>query len=483
MGYRTVKGAAVKALVRCGWLLFVLAPGAVAQPQVLTAQEVREDVDQFQLELEQRAAYLKPGNPDYRSALEAIRAKGAAGLTVYQLGIEIDKVLALLIDSHSAAGYAVPVGYLPFWMDDSRGRAVAFWPDRSGFVDSDFPFVSRIDGRTIGEWVEALKVVVPRGSPQYVRRYGLWLLILIQYARDVVGDDRSAGVLVELESGDGAAHKALSLSVATRYPAVSVWPATSSEILPGNIGYLRLIGMWDEAARAEIVQWMPRFRSTAGLIIDIRDIGGGDRDVLRTLYPYLVRARDRPRVANVAKYRLSPTFGPDHLASRRIFRWDWSGWTFADRLAIAELMATFAPEWEPPAGEFSDWHFWVLSKRLDPAAYDYSGPVVFLTNEQNGSASDVILSAVKGLRRVTIVGRPSLGASGAYVETTLPHSGIRLRLSSMASFQRDGRFYEGHGVEPDVYVDVEPEFLVGIGPDTELQAAIDVIRRTVGRAW
>ena len=42
--------------------------------------------------------------------------------------------------------------------------------------------------------------------------------------------------------------------------------------------------------------------------------------------------------------------------------------------------------------------------------------------------------------------------SGRYREIRLPRSGITIQLSSMASFQPDGRTYDGHGVDPDIMV-------------------------------
>jgi C-terminal processing protease CtpA/Prc len=154
---------------------------------------------------------------------------------------------------------------------------------------------------------------------------------------------------------------------------------------------------------------------------------------------------------------------------------EWQGWTLAEQIAIAEFMETFEPEWEVPQGEFSDWHFWVLSKATKPQTYYFDRPIVFLMDRRDYSASDVILSSVKGIPNVTLLGAPSGGMSGAVVDSVLQHSEINLRLSSMASFQNTGRLFDGVGVEPDIHLEPEPEYYLVGGPDAVLERAIQII--------
>ena len=60
----------------------------------------------------------------------------------------------------------------------------------------------------------------------------------------------------------------------------------------------------DDVAVAEIIEMMPRFRNTKGLVVDVRDNGGGSREPLRWLFSYLASDNDPPRVVNCARYRL-----------------------------------------------------------------------------------------------------------------------------------------------------------------------------------
>jgi len=451
--------------------------------EFLTQAELEEDLDQFQIELEGRYAYLRFNEPDYESAIRAIRDIAGDGMSVDEFDIELSKVLALSIDGHGGIGGGrFPVGYLPFRMERIGNRYIAFWPDRRDFFETSYPYVTKIDGMSMDDWRAALRVIVAKGSPSYTTYFTLRYLEYIRFARSIAGTDDPDVVEVELESRDGSRRVSTFLEIADEPPRVETWPDSESGFLDGNIGYLRITS-WLEEGLDEIETWMPRFAGTRGLIIDIRDNRGGTRSILRELYPYVVSASDPPHVANAAKYRLYSEFPYDYLASRNMYRENWIGWSSAERSAISEFMETFEPEWIVPESEFSAWHFWVLSKTSKPDAYDYQGQIIFLMDKTCWSASDVVLSSVKGLPNVTLIGEPSIGASGARIITTLENSGLDLYLSSMASFQNTGLLFETNGVEPDIYLEPRPEFFLQDGDDRVLRYAIQRIvgTRRVGR--
>lgn len=452
-------------------------PEAVAPPSkkaavFLTRAELEEDLDEFQSELEDRFAYLRYNQPDYAGAIRAIRDNLSIGMSLDDFDIELTKVMALFIDGHSVVlGGYFPEGYLPFRLERIGNRYIGFWPDRRNFVAASFPYVTRIDGMDFDEWRNVLQVMIPKGSPSYITYYTLRYLEYIRFARSLAGIDDPDVVEVELESRDGSRRVTTFLEIADEPPIVETWPDSESGFIDGNIGYLR-ITRWLEDAPGEIATWMPRFAGTRGLIIDLRDNRGGSRNNFLGLYPYFVSASDPPRVANVAKYRLSSRFPYDYLAGRNLYRETWSGWSPAERSAISDFMETFEPEWVVPQAEFSDWHFWLLSKKWDPEAYDYPEPIIFLMDKTCWSASDVVLSSVKGMANVTLIGEPSIGASGAMIATTLQNSGIELYMSSMASFQNTGQLYETNGVLPDIYREPRPEYYLRNGVDTVLEYAV-----------
>jgi hypothetical protein len=181
-------------------------------------------------------------------------------------------------------------------------------------------------------------------------------------------------------------------------------------------------------------------------------------------------------VFTAAAYRLHGVHGEDHLAQRFMYRAGAKEWTDRERMAVAAFAKTFAPKWQPPKGQFSDWHYLALSRLDDADIVHYQKPVVVLMNAKCFSATDIFLAGLKGLPGVTLIGTPSGGGSALSQTVTLGQTPFRLRLGSMVSYQSDGRLFDGHGVQPDMVVEAVPEYHVG-GRDNVLDEAVRRIRR------
>jgi len=72
------------------------------------------------------------------------------------------------------------------------------------------------------------------------------------------------------------------------------------------------------------------------------------------------------------------------------------------------------------------------------------------------------------------MGLPSGGGSGCYQNYRLHNSHIRIQLSSMASFQPNGKLYDGNGIQPDIAIEPIPTDFIG-KTDSVLKAAIKYI--------
>jgi hypothetical protein len=177
-----------------------------------------------------------------------------------------------------------------------------------------------------------------------------------------------------------------------------------------------------------------------------------------------------PRVVNVAAYRGWHGFPQDHLANRHLYPLASERWSPEERTAVESLMADFTPAWRPPEDEFSDWHAMVVSP-ANAGEPSYLGrPVVVLMDAACFSATDVFLSALGVLPNVLLVGEASGGGSARAQVVELPNSGVKARFASMASFQASGELFDGTGVQPDLRVDVEPDYFLSDGADHILQA-------------
>lgn len=72
---------------------------------------------------------------------------------------------------------------------------------------------------------------------------------------------------------------------------------------------------------------------------------------------------------------------------------------------------------------------------------------------------------------------PSAGGSAFTQEVEIGDTPIRLRIGSMASFQADGRLFDGHGITTDVVVEPAPDYFIG-GADRVLAEAIHRLGRS-----
>jgi hypothetical protein len=460
---------------------FGLGLAASASPQsnaLPDAAVTRRVLDDFKAALDERWSYRHANGADFDGAIAALRRRASARISLDDLGIELHKILALGIDGHSrVVGYKLPGShYLPFLIEPEGQRFIAFRSDRGSFLADRFPYLTRMDGRDVSEWCDAAAVLVPKGSPPYLRHRCLALMRHIEFVREVMQLPRKDTIEVVLAGSDGNSRRTLKLQLDTSLPAYGVWPRINSRILEGNVAYLRLPYMDSESSTKEIKDWMPKFRDTRGLIIDVRDNDGGDRDALRLIYSYLAAPTDGPRVFTAAAYRLHPANNEDRLARGHfMYSANAKEWTETQRQAVADFAKTFQPKWELPKEQFSDWHYMALTRLNDADIYQYRGPVIVLMNGKCFSATDVFLAGLKGMKNVTLLGTSSSGGSADTQEVFLGTTPLRLRIGSIASFQSDGRLFDGNGVQPDVVVQPLPEYYIG-GSDNVLTKALKRIR-------
>lgn len=445
----------------------------------LSAEDVALDLSELAKAMREQFAYAKRG-VDIEKATAEIQAKFASGGTTRGLVIEIQKMLARFGDPSTKVRRLqayLPNGFLPcdtvMWGD----RVVAVRADTQ-FLDEKRPFITRIDGKPVEQWLEAAGKLAADGSPTMKRHRTMELLPMVSLLR---GEMQSAdGAQVELELvGDGVKQLASRFDKSEARVTRPTRPARESREFEGKIGYLRPASINDDQAVAvEVDGFMAKFRETNGLIVDLRGNRGTARDWVRALFPYFMDEGELPVVANVAAYRLRAGDKADDadgfLGNRSLYPANWKGWTEAERVAIAKAAESFKPEWTLPAGEFSAWHYFVLRRDLNPKACRYAKPVVVLMDTECSAATDVMLAALKGRKDVKLVGQPSAGGSGRVATVALPRSRVEVLLTTMVSYRADGKLFDMNGVEPDVVHAPLLEDVQGKG-DSVLSAAVRML--------
>jgi len=444
-------------------------PLAAAAPERLAGGAVAEDLTLLERELDERYAYRdRPGGAArVRAALRGLREESAAGIDHAAFGLRVQKALALYGDGHTglADGIAplVPAGFAPFLTEPAEGGLVALRHDRLDFLDPARPFLRSLDGQPVEKWLAAARAFVPAGSESFVRHHSARHLRYVAALRAELGLPARPSLRIGLADAKGGTAE-VERPLAPSPPRHGSGPRRATRRLPGDVGFLRIDEMSDEPADLRALERaMAGFQNTRALVIDVRGNGGGSREPLVRLFPWFIGPKDPPRLVNVAALRLGPRDvrgRPEGLLTDRfLFPLASARWTPAERDLLREHR--FTPEWEPPAADFSEWHYLVLRRDSGDQRPVYDRPVAVLMDEGCFSATDIFLGAFSGWRKTLLVGAPSGGGSGRARNVRLPRSGLGVRLSSMASFRPDGRLYDGRGVEPDVRVAPRPTDLLG----------------------
>lgn len=449
-------------------LCLVLSFSARAE-QKISPEQLQSDLLQFVSHVQTHFAYSFFDQPNYQNDLQKLKSKIQKPMTKFELAVELQKLLAIFPDSHAQiSGYEKPKGNLPFLIDASQNGFVVYTENRESFWDNNFPFLQSLDGWSIEEWQKRLEPFLPRGSAAYRQYETLRWLRSLNFVRALLDlQQKPYADLVLLDSKQNQ-RKAVRFDLTEKFPFYGEWPKRSSQVLPKNIGYWRIADMDEEAARQVDAQ-MQKFKGTQALILDVRGNRGGQRDVLVNIFQYFV---NKPRVVNVAFPR--KFFSSEHLNSRYLYSFSSGVWNEEEKKVLKDFQKTFAPQYEFPKDEFGAAHFLVLGRKTKNTFF-YDKPIVVLMDQKCFSATDVFLSALKGLKNVTLVGQASSGGSSAVQKLRLEHSKLRVKMGSMLSFQIDGSLFDGNGVKPDVEVFPKMNFVLKNGDDVILEKAVEMV--------
>ena len=197
-----------------------------------------------------------------------------------------------------------------------------------------------------------------------------------------------------------------------------------SEIMEGNIGYIKLV-MFD----SEIAKYFKRDldnmlgKGMKGLVIDLRDNPGGS-------YEQVVEIADRLLPEGMIVYT-------------------------EDRNEMKQVK---------------------LSNKLN-----LDLPLVILTNGNSASASEILAGAVKDNARGTLVGTKTFG-KGLVQELRVLDDGSGIKVTISRYFTPSGGSIHGVGILPDIEIDVSSEYKnlpvsqIPRNKDVQLQSAIEAVK-------
>lgn len=180
---------------------------------------------------------------------------------------------------------------------------------------------------------------------------------------------------------------------------------------------------------------MDRIRESKGLIIDVRDNGGGNSRNGDRIVSFLI---DKP-ILN------SPWKTPQHIAAFEA--------------------------WERP----KNWHVGEV-EHVEPCKEMecFSGPIVVLMGPESFSAAEDFLVLLHSSKRATLVGSKTGGSTGQPLRFEFDY-GVNGRICTKRDTYPDGREFIGVGVIPDVEVHVTQKSIAE-SKDIVLQRGIEVLK-------
>lgn len=171
----------------------------------------------------------------------------------------------------------------------------------------------------------------------------------------------------------------------------------------GDIGYVRIPSFAGGGWGGEIDAAIQALSGVDGIVLDIRNNGGGSESTAKEIAARFV---DQERVYRLARFRN----GPAHT--------DFT-----------------------PAKEY----------RIRPAGSRFTGPVAVLTNRYNGSAAEDFLLMMLTSPNVVTVGDTTIGNSSNPLVLELPNGWI-LRIPQSIQYTPTGEVIEGRGIAPMIPV-------------------------------
>ncbi|TDQ11827.1 S41 family peptidase [Pedobacter metabolipauper] len=477
-------------------------------PKKIPIAETIADLKQFEDILKSISSYSQLSTFDYKLAirklLDSIVNKNN-DVDINEFTNEIGKIMAEIGDRHSSVknesfnkkAHKTYNLRLPFGVATLNGKIIGLKKDVKDenyeFYDKSHPYIKSINGIAIETLVNAYnyrdkkapgQAKLSRGASA-IQKYGELLFennIPCPDSINVIFSDGNAEKMETFQlttENNGYASKLLQEHDLLKDQISKKSFEGLSKIIAHHIGYIHIPEMYDydevEGLENFIENAFKSFSNTKALIIDIRNNPGGGREILQTFAPYIVQAKQSPWVANVAYLRTDKNIigNEESMSARYLYSYNSERLSDNDRKAIDQFRKDLKLQKTMDSSKFSSPFYMVLHH----GEKSYSQPVYILVNEESFSAASVFTSAFKGLPNVKIAGETTDGSSGNSKILYLKNSNIKISVSTMLSFQRNGKTLDGNGTIPDLVIQADEKQVLD-GYDNQLNKLIKIINVT-----
>lgn len=470
----------------------------------ITALQAIEDINEFQKTLEERSSYIHLSNFDYKKAISLLKLRiinKKTDIKIDFLTNELAKIMAEIGDRHSyvknerldikeAPNYKLQ---LPFSIAPLNGKVVALKrkkKDAYKYLHKKYPFVKSINNFLIDEIIDSL-VYKSKKAPKDAK-FSLGIAQIQKLGKlyfknnltlpkqiKVVFTNWKKDTVIFVKLKDKNYNYFSTLEKKTKLNSKEIKKGkfkNLSNILNENIGYIKIPEMFSlhriKGLKKSLDSTFLSLKKTKALIIDLRYNPGGTRDLIQLISEYIVPKSVSPWVANIAYLRSDTIKKLDKssMNGRYLHSYHSEQFTNLDRKAIDIFNKNFQIKRDFEKSKFSNPFYMVLHS----GKISYKKPVYILVNEHSFSAATVFTSAFKGLPSVKIVGVTTDGSSGNSKKFYLKHSNIKVKFSTMLSFQRNGKTLDGNGTKPEIEIKRNEKQVLN-GEDSQLNTLIRVI--------
>ncbi|MEM6698369.1 MAG: S41 family peptidase [Bacteroidota bacterium] len=452
------------------------------QPSTLTKAEIIQDLNFLDQQLQERSSYQGLNGYDYKKDFEEYIAQlEEAQISKADFGLFLTKTVGKIGDRHSyVRKYDLPnKRFLPFIAAPFEGKVAALDYHRAAkhfnIRYPDYPYLKAINGLAIDTILNKIcpeEILAPKAA-YFVR--AVQQLRNIEESFAILGKELSSVCSFTFtgEKGDTT----LSLSLLERAKRLPRWndrfaffakegvelnnreTAQKYFQMEDEIAYIHIPDMVrpDEAPLfyETLHKFMSKTSSSKAMIIDVRGNGGGTRHLIMELSKYLVHP-DSFHVVNVVQQRAKLPLSEDWKKDLH-HRFAYAMEELDDRAqaSLHQFLNTFQPIYQLPKDRFSKPYFMIFNgqKLREEKNYPYyDKPVYILANERSFSAASVLATTLKCLPNIQLAGITTDGSSGNSEKFYLPNSNLKIKISTMVSFQTDGLILDGYGTKPDIEI-------------------------------
>lgn len=454
-----------------------------AQTKILIKQQIQNDLEFLKKILNQSSSYVYLNGYDFNKDFENYLKAISETAKLEDFGLFLTKTIGKMGDRHSSVtGYRLTdTLFLPFIYAPENNKVVVLNRNAEKeleILNKSYPYLKKVNGIAIENFLQKIlyaDVKAPKDT--YFTR-------AVRELRDIQKNyitlNKPLPKEIELTISDSSFQKDTTVVVSPveRTKRSTYWdekfereyflikdedynkPEIVKQLfdIKDKIGYIQMPAMVSKEDAPHLFDKLKSFmrsiqNNSEALIVDVRSNGGGTRDLIYELAKYFVHP-DSIYVVNATKQRaLLPLTGEykESLHSRNLFA--LSELDREEQKSVSQFLKSFKPQYNLDSKKYSEYYFGLFNgKKLSKGSFYYNKPVYILANEKSFSATSVLVSVFKGIKNINIVGVTTDGSSGNSERFELPNSKLSIKLSTMVSFQKDGKILDGFGTEPDIKI-------------------------------